>query len=130
MESLDGEDRDKGRERYSYTKEVLLKLMKGCNGRAWRVNGTAALDIRFEWISALLTLDSKKKDEFRIKISGEPFLIGKMYCLGKGGYSNFEDVQLGRKMDSFRVTGKESSNVPTFVTSDKFVFCPAVLNRK
>lgn len=103
VESLDNEDSEAGKMRYSSTKEPLLEFVKIDSGRMRIANRRAELDLLCGWIAALRSLNSGKKEKVWIPNLGGWFLITGMHYLQKCCHKDFEVVAPGRNPNFFTI---------------------------
>lgn len=80
MKTLDKEEGSVGTAKYSSTKELSLEYMESDSGRLRSTKRKADLDVWFGLNSALLVLNSTKKDEVRNPNSVARFLIVRNDC--------------------------------------------------
>lgn len=89
-ESLDKENRGAGRARYSSVNELLLEYVESDGGPVWSVKRRAKQDVWLGWMSAILNLDSVKKDEVLISNSRGRFWSTGRDSLQLCGHNDFD----------------------------------------
>lgn len=81
MESLDNENRDTGKARYSHRKKLLLEYVEADNGRVWCAKRRVELDVWLGWFAALMKLNRIKQGDSWMPNSGGLFPMTGMDCL-------------------------------------------------
>lgn len=92
--------------------ELLLERMEHGSRRVWSAKRRAGLAVWLGWISTLLRLDNKMKNEVLIKDKTGRFLIIRKDFVGQCGHNKFEVVAPRRNPGFFLIVhGREGSSI-------------------